>query len=369
MKKDVSGMIFHPASLGDVDKAMGMLCPWAVPLYNKLSLYNKKSLLARIPSFKFFHINKITSLENKEIGFVGVLLPLLPEQLLSKNPALMRKRIRKAVVKAQRNGAKLVTLGSYTSIMTNQGLDICDDVPGSVTSGNTYTAALCINSVFKICKQLDLETCNLTLSIVGATGDIGSICAKIFPKFFKKTIFCSRKITKTSSIFLEATRSCGFDVEICQDPKAAVRNSDVVICATSAFTALFSSEDVKTGTIVCDISMPSNIARDLLARRPEVIAFEGGRAKIFGFEDIKNGMWSLLFPANSIYGCLAEALILAFEGRFENFSIGQGCITEGRVDEIYKLGLKHGFFVADFSSFGYFFTKEDFDNFKQIKGR
>ena len=49
-----------------------------------------------------------------------------------------------------------------------------------------------------------------------------------------------------------------------------------------------------------------------------------------------------------IYGCFAEAIILALEKRYEYFSLGRGNITVEKIDEIRELGKKHGFETADF---------------------
>ena len=40
---------------------------------------------------------------------------------------------------------------------------------------------------------------------------------------------------------------------------------------------------------------------------------------------------------------------------------------EEKIDEIYNLGLKHGFEVADFSSFGYVYRDEDYNRVKLLR--
>jgi hypothetical protein len=47
---------------------------------------------------------------------------------------------------------------------------------------------------------------------------------------------------------------------------------------------------------------------------------------------------------------MAETMILAMEGRFESFSLGKDIKLE-QVDEISRLGAKHGFKLAGFRSF------------------
>jgi len=55
-------------------------------------------------------------------------------------------------------------------------------------------------------------------------------------------------------------------------------------------------------------------------------------------------------PPDLTYGCLAETMTLAFEGRYEDYSIGKNLSIE-RVQEIDALATKHGFELAALRSF------------------
>jgi hypothetical protein len=63
-------------------------------------------------------------------------------------------------------------------------------------------------------------------------------------------------------------------------------------------------------------------------------------------------------PPGTAYACLAEAALLAMEGRFEDFTLGRNLET-GRVKEMYRLFQKHGFRIAGLRSFGRYLTEED----------
>lgn len=58
------------------------------------------------------------------------------------------------------------------------------------------------------------------------------------------------------------------------------------------------------------------------------------------------------------YACLAEAALLAMEGRFECYTLGRD-IDVDRVKEIYRLFRKHGFQIAGLRSGGKWLTEED----------
>jgi hypothetical protein len=69
--------------------------------------------------------------------------------------------------------------------------------------------------------------------------------------------------------------------------------------------------------------------------------------KSIGFED-----------RHVVYACLAETIVLALEGRFENFTLGRN-LEWKKVHEIYKLGLKHGMQLAAVSGINGAYSDED----------
>jgi hypothetical protein len=65
---------------------------------------------------------------------------------------------------------------------------------------------------------------------------------------------------------------------------------------------------------------------------------------------------------------MAETMILALEGRYENFSIGRDLSME-KVKEIAALADKHGFKLAGFRSFERQVTDEYIDGVKKAAGK
>jgi hypothetical protein len=71
-------------------------------------------------------------------------------------------------------------------------------------------------------------------------------------------------------------------------------------------------------------------------------------------------MKSIGLPDRVVFACLAETIVLALEGRYENFTVGRS-ISWPKVKEIYRLGLKHGMKLATISGVNGPYTDEDFD--------
>jgi hypothetical protein len=66
------------------------------------------------------------------------------------------------------------------------------------------------------------------------------------------------------------------------------------------------------------------------------------------------------FPTGKAYACMAETMVLALEGRFEDYTIGKN-ITMERVTEITTLAAKHGFRLSGFRSFEREVTREQIE--------
>ena len=131
----------------------------------------------------------------------------------------------------------------------------------------------------------------------------------------------------------------GVEVYTSTDVQDAAQAS-VIVAATSAAQPILAEADLQPGTVACDVGYPKNLsyAPD---PRPDVLAISGGLAQMPFELDIT--YYTRLPAANIMYGCFSEAMILAIAGRYESYSIGQGCITREKMDNILALAHTHGF--------------------------
>ena len=93
-----------------------------------------------------------------------------------------------------------------------------------------------------------------------------------------------------------------------------------------------------------------------IAKRPDVLVIESGEVELPGEARMKN----IGLPDGVVYACLAETIVLALEGRYENFTVGRN-LSWPKVKEIYQLGLKHGMKLATISGASGPYTEEDFE--------
>jgi len=83
------------------------------------------------------------------------------------------------------------------------------------------------------------------------------------------------------------------------------------------------------------------------AQRDDVLVIEGGMVQVPG--DV-NFNFDFGFPPGKSFACMAETMVLALEGRYEDYTIGKH-VTVAQALEIGKMAARHGFKLAGFRSF------------------
>ena len=111
---------------------------------------------------------------------------------------------------------------------------------------------------------------------------------------------------------------------------------------------------VKPGCVITDVARPLGLPLSEVAKRPDVLVTESGEIRLPGQPRMNN----IGLPPGVVYACLAEAVVLALEGRFENISVDRAIEWE-KVHQIRQLGLKHGMQLAAISGVNGVFSDDD----------
>lgn len=353
--------IGHPIDLNHLYSLLGK---WAI-VGRRLPRHILYNLLLRTPPFKYCDIKNIRSLRGHAASGCAIICPFLPQQIAFLSEDVVIKKVIDAVKLAEKLGARIAVLGGFTSVVGNEGEIVSKNVNIAVTNGNTYTACLAIKGIEKAAEKMNLKLADAVMAVIGATGDIGSICAKIFSKKVKKINIAARNEKRLTDFadFIRGYGAC--EVEIYKKTNEAVKDADIILAVTSAVSVVIDFNDLKPGVIVCDVAVPPNIAREAVNKRNDVLVFEGGLAKPAFMDDLRRDEIRRATPPNSLYGCMAEVMLLALEQRFENYSLGRGNITEEKIDEMYEMEKRHGFGLADFFCGYKQFSDEDIENIKR----
>jgi len=297
------------------------------------------------PSFKLYDILNFKSKIGSTVNGCFIVATFIPDMMENDIWTIFSKVVRACKI-AEKNGVGVVTLGGFTSIVAERiGQEIAHEVDVAVTSGNTFTAAMAIDGIFKAAGLLNKDIASLKVAIIGGTGDIGSACARALVDKVKQLTITGRTKANLKRIGKELEKKRKARIIVTTDNESAVRDADIVIAAASATSSILNIDWFKSGSIICDVGYPKNVSYTP-TNRQDILIFSGGLCKSPApiHLPINVGL-----PAyDTLYGCFAEGIILAMEKRYENFSFGRGNITLEKINEIRELGNRHGFAVSDF---------------------
>ncbi len=284
-------------------------------------------------------IESITGAKTEGI-FVGC--TLTPKLMMSMDLEAVYERIVRCTEIAKEEGAQIIGLGAFTSVVGDGGVTVAQRAPIAVTTGNSYTVATSIQGALRASEELGIELSRATLAVVGATGSIGKTCAIMLAPMFERTIVIGRNEARTAELADQLPRaSSTTNVE-------ALRDADVVITVTSSESEIILPEHLKPGCIVCDVARPRDVSVRVAKERPDVLVIEGGVVEVPG-QNV-NFNFNFGFPAKTAYACMSETIMLALENRIENFTLGKEVSVE-QVKQTIEMAEKHGFKLAGYRSF------------------
>jgi fatty aldehyde-generating acyl-ACP reductase len=260
---------------------------------------------------------------------------ITPDELARRPTRRVLEKVRDGIKAAEREGVRVATLGGFTSILL-ESMALESDGGVVLTTGNTLTAALIVRGVERAVKLLGRQLEAETLLIIGATGDVGSACARSFAGRTRRLLVAARNRERLDREAL-LLRNLG-EVDASTDVDELLRQSTIVIAAASTAEPTFLLDACAPGAIVCDAGYPKNIraAPGEAARR----VFWGGMGVLAGGIKSRDGLHEQFyrFPVtNAVHGCMLEGAVLAMAGRFEAFSTGRGRITLQRLEEMWRL--------------------------------
>jgi predicted amino acid dehydrogenase len=238
-------------------------------------------------------------------------------------------RVRGAAACAIKAGAKIVSLGGFSSILIEGNFDQLPERHDTVfTTGNTLTVAFIVQGIKKMCALEGRNLRKSTLLIVGATGDVGSGCARCLAPIVSRVQLSARNVERLRRLAAELQadeQADGVQVEIATDLQRFCAEADVVICAASLGSPSLLLGRIVPDALVCDAGYPKNLSPR--AEMAGARVFFGGLGQITGGIRFAPDFHGILnrhpFP-DVVHGCLLEGMALALEGRFEPFSQGRG---------------------------------------------
>jgi len=345
--------LIHPLDMKDVSRVEPKAANKRPQLVEKI--------LEWMPVHKKSNITGVQSIAGKKINGWFIVVPYLPKHFYEIDRNVVLGKIIEGIKIAEDLGASIVGLGGFTSIVGAAGITVSKSANIAVTSGNSYTIATALEGSLLAAKKMGIDINKANAAVIGASGSIGKACAQFLVTKCDKMTLIARSEIRLEKLAEIIRGNYDREVDISTDISRGIKNADIVITATSSTGNIIMAEDLKPGSVVCDVSLPHDVSREVQKLRPDVLVIEGGVVEVPGNVNFN---YDFGYPPNVALACMAETMILALEGRFENFSLGRGIKLE-KVEEINNLGKKHGFKLAGFRSFDQFITDDMFEATKK----
>ena len=324
-----------------------------------------EEMLSLLPGFFYGKIKGIVSEKNgKEVEGLIYLVPETPKKLLEKNVNTIYKKLVNLCDEAQGHGASIIGLGAYTKIVGDAGVTVEAQSPIPVTTGNSLSACATLWAAkFALEKMRFVDKVDGRyqgrVMIVGATGSIGAVSAKILAQSWKEVVLVAPRAYKILEL-KEEIQEIDKDVNILisTKPETFIDDCDLIITTTSAQGKKILDIDlVKPGAIICDVSRPFDIKEEDALKRPDVMVIASGEVKLPGDVGMKIDIG---LEGNIVYACLAETALLAMEGKYESFTLSRK-INYEKVLEIDRMAHEHGVRLSCIMGHNGFITDEEFE--------
>ncbi len=311
----------------------------------KMKVEELKGVLLKLPPYVYLKIKNTISVGKISIEGYVIILPLLPTQIVVDKMNILNK-LESAFKISKELGVNIISLGGLLGLYGQEAVEIARGMSMHVTTGLNYTAAIVTEAIKKAAVFKRLELNNAKITLLGLDTPLGDICLKILNKHDPTFIFVEN-IDKKFNEIDNSISNVNFKIE--KKLGDALKKSEIVLITTGSLSVDIDPADLNAHTIVCDAIHPFLNAKKIFKMRNDVLAFEGTRVAQYSFLNRKSSRkWSRIFSGDDIYSCIGEAMILAFEDRFENYSLSGKKTSVERVAEIYNLGIRHGFQVANF---------------------
>jgi fatty aldehyde-generating acyl-ACP reductase len=336
-------LIGHQESWSAAADVLGVL---RGPSRTPLPIDEIRDILPWIPPRAVCHIEVGSSAGAKAHGiYIDSFIP--PDGLEAESMCRNLTRVRAAAACAVNAGARIVSLGGFSSILIEGNFDQLPQRADTVfTTGNTLTVAFIVAGMKQMCTLEGRSLRRSTLLIVGATGDVGSGCARCLAPLVRRVLLSARNPERLRRLAAEL-KAGGAQVETATGDETFSSHADLVICAASMTAPSLRLGGVARGAIICDAGYPKNLCP--ITKLPDAKIFFGGLGQVAGGLKCMPKLEGILnrhpFP-DVAHGCLLEGIALALEGRFEAFSQGRGFITPKRVEEIEAIAARHGIHLA-----------------------
>lgn len=304
---------------------------------------------SRILGPTVFEQLNVKSQTGEEVHFSYIALDLTPRQVLSamqeRDARWIMEKIEDSVVMAKDEGCSVLGLGAYTSILSGN----CQRVKTNgiaLTSGNSLTVGMGILALQRTAERMGIDLSQAKLGVLGATGNIATTYAVMMAPYVAELVLIVRdpNSPRLQSVVDQIKAAVpGIKVTVAVHV-AALRDCSLIVTASNASEPLIHAQHLGSGSvIICDISVPSDVAPDVIRDRPDVEIIHGGVVRLPNNPDFV--IAGLPLEKGHVYACMAETLLMGLEGINSHGSYGP--VRPEGVRQAMAMARKHGFELGE----------------------
>ncbi len=279
-------------------------------------LFNRMQLLMEMKPFRLIANN----LFNGKIHFSFYVLPVDSAELehLHKSGKTRRviSKIQETIDLAAKDGASIISLGGYTSILTCNGLSLAEPAGCRIITGNTLTAASGLTNLRKYLFSNPEFKKPARIAIVGATGNIGQVIGEMISEqgdICSSLLLVARSAKRLEAIAreFERKRENSIRIETSTDLSVLKTADILIICANTNDPLIYPHHISKEKPVlISDLSVPSALAGET-ASMSNVISMPF--SAYVCMPDDPRAVISSLSPAGTVFCCAAEAMLGGLE--------------------------------------------------------
>lgn len=281
-------------------------------------LFNKLQQLLEWRPVKIFSKN----IFNQRIHFTFYALPAdaasLERLCLDGKRQKITGKIQETAELAAKEGARFISLGGFSSILTNNALSVVAPNGAKVISGNTLTVATGIKQILRKMDEATDFPEKSTLVVIGASGNIGSAVVEYFmknPLRVAKIILLGRrekKLKNTLGLMMKNNHRPGSPVLETSTSLHDCQQADVIVVATNSNAPLLFPHHIPANrkVIISDVSIPSAVSK-AVAAMPNVSLLPF--AAYVSLPHDPTLKMSSHTPAGTAFCCAAETILCALQ--------------------------------------------------------
>jgi fatty aldehyde-generating acyl-ACP reductase len=234
-------------------------------------------------------------------------------------------RVRAACAQAKSAGVRIGALGGFSSILGEMArVDVSKELGVPFTTGNTLTAAT-------VAAQVDTAAPrHAVVTVVGAAGDVGTGVCRLLARAGRRLVLVGRNPAPLDRLCRELPTARSRRWE------EAAPEVEVAVLLASAAGGSIPLDRLPAGAIVLDGGHPANACPASHIRYAQA-----GRVMVDLVVDLPAVLEQHCSPGE-LPACLAEAVVLALEERYEPYSSGRGLIEPDRAVAILTMAARHG---------------------------